>query len=70
MREWDDLPKLGDMGAFHGWGLGTVPRASIRRQRATRRALALVVESTRDVVKLPAEPRGRLSARRHRRLHT
>ena len=39
------------MGAYHGWGLGTGTRGSLRRRRDVRRALALVVESTKDVAK-------------------
>jgi hypothetical protein len=68
MRERDVVPNVGDMGAYHGWGLGMATRASIRRQRATRRALTLVVESTRNAGKHAVEPRATGFARRPKRL--
>jgi hypothetical protein len=39
------------MGAYHGWGLGTGTRGVLRRRRNARRALTIVVESTRDMGK-------------------
>jgi len=70
MRQVRAVPNVGHMGAYHGWGLGTGPRTSFRRQRATRRALALVFAATRDMHKPTAKPRATVSAGRGKRPST
>ena len=55
------------MGAFHGWGLGTGARRSVRKERDVRRALSLVVVASRDVGKPTAEREMSKSPRRAKR---
>ena len=44
------------MGAYHGWGSANRDAEALRRRRATRRALTLVAETTRDVGRPPQRP--------------
>jgi len=53
------------MGAYHGWGLGTRP--PVRRKPPARRALTLVVDTPREVGRVPVKLRAVTPARRDER---